>query len=291
MKDRAKDEVLQACWRRIESGESVESIQAQFPDQVETMEGELIAAAWLRQRREIFEPRPGYINASRGRLLAKISQLESSKRSMSKWQVFLFGRRRLSRKVSLVLQFTLALLLLVSAGMSVDSLARAAHTWLPGDSLYPLKTAAERLQLALTPGAAWDARLHIEFAQRRLMEIQALSLESSYEQIPSTVVDFGYHVDQAVLEVNQVAGQDRQQAQTLANQLQIVLSKQGWLVDFLARYAPQHSQADYERVRYISEVGFSAMQDIYLPGSGDLPVIGASTDFGTRAAWARREVG
>jgi hypothetical protein len=47
----------------------------------------------------------------------------------------------------------------------------AAQSSLPGDTLYPVKTAVENLQLAITPGAVAKANLHLKLAQRRIDEV------------------------------------------------------------------------------------------------------------------------
>lgn len=54
----------------------------------------------------------------------------------------------------------------------------ASFDSLPGDALYPVKLATERMQLTIASSSSRRARLHAEFASRRLQEAGELSLSS-----------------------------------------------------------------------------------------------------------------
>lgn len=64
---------------------------------------------------------------------------------------------------------SIAVLILVIAG---GSTVYAAQSSLPGDTLYPVKTGVENLQLAITTSPAVKANLYLKFAQRRVGEVQ-----------------------------------------------------------------------------------------------------------------------
>ena len=53
--------------------------------------------------------------------------------------------------------------------------ASAAGAALPGDALYPIKLDLEQARLSLTTNRVRQAELHLEFAQRRMDEITALT--------------------------------------------------------------------------------------------------------------------
>jgi hypothetical protein len=79
------------------------------------------------------------------------------------------GRSRRRHRVAVVLlAATLGLLLMGGAAVAASGSA------LPGQALYPVKKAVEKVELALTNGPSGRAKLHLEFAQRRLEELQAL---------------------------------------------------------------------------------------------------------------------
>jgi hypothetical protein len=65
-----------------------------------------------------------------------------------------------------------AFALVVSGGLAV---ANASFSSLPGDSMYPVKLAVERLQLSLATNDAQRAKLQVEFAGRRLEEMTELA--------------------------------------------------------------------------------------------------------------------
>ena len=68
----------------------------------------------------------------------------------------------------------LAIAATLSLGMLGFGAVAASASALPGDSLYGVKRAAERLDLAVHGNGGAKARLHLSFAQRRLTELGAL---------------------------------------------------------------------------------------------------------------------
>lgn len=57
-----------------------------------------------------------------------------------------------------------------------SGMVNASFGAVPGDVLYPVKIASEQAQLALTFGDEDKAKLHVEFASRRLQEVTAIAL-------------------------------------------------------------------------------------------------------------------
>ena len=80
-----------------------------------------------------------------------------------------FGRRRPRHRIALVL-IAAAITAILLGGAAVTASASA----LPGEILYPVKRAVERIELVIHSDPASRAQLHIEFAQRRLAELSAL---------------------------------------------------------------------------------------------------------------------
>ena len=64
----------------------------------------------------------------------------------------------------------------------------ASMNSLPGDTLYSLKIATERAQLALTGGADNKAKLQVEFAGRRLEEVSKIAETPSPEKVEKMTV-------------------------------------------------------------------------------------------------------
>jgi hypothetical protein len=186
----------------------------------------------------------------------------------------------------------LAYLFLVSLLVCGGRLSRASLNWMPGDFSYPLKTAIEDLAVLGSPTAAGDARLHIQYAHRRVLEAQALVLEGRYDDIPETVADFSRHVDRAVASVHRLARQDRPQAYRLALELERVLSQQTSMVVLLAGFTPESARPDFERVLTIAEGGVSEVRKFVEEEENDAGriddavVAGAAGVLGAGPIWA-----
>jgi uncharacterized protein DUF5667 len=78
------------------------------------------------------------------------------------------ARSRRRRIATIVLAAAVGLMLLGGTAVAASGSA------LPGDLLYPVKRAVEHVDLALHHGASARAKLHLEFARRRLDELSQL---------------------------------------------------------------------------------------------------------------------
>jgi hypothetical protein len=105
--------------------------------------------------------------------------------------------------------------------------AMAAQSALPGDALYPVKMTIEQTRLSLARSAAVRAQLQLEFAERRLAEIEGLIAEGRYQQVSVATLEYEAYIKNALAELDLVAEVDPPQATELM--LQITQS--------LARYA------------------------------------------------------
>lgn len=221
------------------------------------------AANWLAQRRSALEPRPAFVRASRQRLLARL-RAQGGKRPWlhRHWGDIAWWQHPLAH-------LAMVMLLVASAFLSASRLTLASRAWLPGDLLYPLKPMAEQAALLASLTKEGDAQLHIEFAHRRLIEAQSLVFENRYEQIPAAVADFDRHVSQAVLLVNQMAGDQQDEARSLATDLQQALSGQMGMLILLTNLTPDASQAEFQRLLMISENGVSGIRNVLPPDGGD----------------------
>ncbi len=106
-------------------------------------------------------------------------------------------RHRFALRVATGLAGTLIVSALGTAGT-----VYAAQTSLPGDTLYPVKTTAEQVQLALTLNHEQKAFLHLKLANRRIDEVAALTerrpeadvaapAQAAAEQLDSSVAEMG----------------------------------------------------------------------------------------------------
>jgi hypothetical protein len=262
-----RGEAFQDCLDQLDgTGQSLEAVLAAHPAQAEALRPELETARWLVEGRPDLEPRPGFTGASRARLLERLAE-DPRRTSRSKLHGSFPSLRYPSTWKRYAPRLTLVYLLLLALLFNLGQVSKAALNWLPGDLGYPLKLGFEETALFFSPTAAGDARLHTEFAHRRLLEAQALVFENRFEQIPPTVANFSRQVDLAVHGVGRVARRDRGQAQALALGLERVLSDQELMVKLLSGFTPQPERRDFQQVLIIAEDGVSAVQQVIDSGS------------------------
>ena len=244
------DRVVQKCLELLEQGQAIEDVLSRYPEQAERLRGNLEAAAWLRGQRKTLDVRAGWVSASRSWLEAGVQH--NGRRAWT--------RRALKTSRRLAYVF-LALFIAAYLVLSGSRLAHAAQAWLPGDVLYPLKIGLEKVELLVTFDQDGRARLHIEFARQRLLEMQALIFENRYDQLEGVVNNFDQQVQQAVRGINEVAKDDRTGARNLSLDLQGTLSSQSRFVQFLAEIAPPEAAVQFKRLERISQRGISDLQE------------------------------
>jgi len=87
--------------------------------------------------------------------------------------------------------------IIVAAVVGGSAGAYATSVSLPGSVLYPLKTATEGARLAATPSDAGKAELHIAFAERRIEEMAAISIQGEVAEMPALTDALAQHLEQA----------------------------------------------------------------------------------------------
>jgi hypothetical protein len=220
-------------------------------------------ARWLTEAAPAFEPRPGFVRASRRRLQAQVcSNCGRNPWLMWRWSALYWWQ-------SPTLHVALVVLMVTVIYFNIAGMMQSSRSWLPGDPLYPLKPVVEETRLLLSFSPQRDAELHIEYAHRRLIEVQALVFENRYDEIPATVANFDHHVSRAVLLVDQVAGAQKEQARGLASSLESTLVSQIGMVALLAEMTPEPTHADFKQLLEISTGGVDGIQQILSPDSSD----------------------
>lgn len=95
----------------------------------------------------------------------------------------------------------------------------AASGSVPGDALYPVKIATERVQLRLTTSSEQRAKLHIEFAGRRLEEVGAVQSSAragKSVRVQSALESFRKEIASAQTEINAASKNDPDTASQIA---------------------------------------------------------------------------
>ncbi len=250
--------IFQACLNLVLSGEeTVESVLARHPGLTASHREELEAAAWLNSRARSLDPRPGFVAASRRRLVARIQQ-DAPQPSMAWWRIWLDQLRSPRLAVQLSIISALVLMFIFSANLA----AWASREALPVDAVYPVKLAVEqyRLLVSLTPEG--DAALHIEFAGRRAIEIQAMALAGDFDQIENLTKQFENHVGKATNMLSILSNEKSPRTVELANSLESTLASQTIVLDLLTSVVPDDAKPSIEQALTISEQGIEAAQEI-----------------------------
>ena len=132
----------------------------------------------LKTLKEI-KPRAEWVNSSRELLLSQISaQAENSKTLVGANVWFFFKSAMPSGVLRFVAQpiGVLSVILLFIAGTGILGV-NASKTSLPGDLLYPVKLTSEKVSLSLIINDSKKAEKHLEYAEERVKEMEAVSAQ------------------------------------------------------------------------------------------------------------------
>ncbi len=157
------DDILDICLDRIMvKGDTIEQCLASYPEQAAELEPLLRAALSAVKASSRIESRPEFQRLAKHRLL---SAIEEKRKKRVEHRMPLWGWQR-RWAVALV-----AVLVLILAGVGTVT---ASASSLPGDTLYPVKTATEKVQGFFTFGSEAKANFYMKLAQRRLDELKSL---------------------------------------------------------------------------------------------------------------------
>jgi hypothetical protein len=161
----------------------------------------------------------------------------------------------------------LAILMVLAAFLfgGVGITAYAASSSLPGDALYPLKTTVETLRAGWTLDSASRARLYMEFAARRLVEIQSLMDSDRHQDIPRATREFERDVQRAMDATVRLSQTDPRQAMALNAELAIALRVYNDILNALIASTPLDSQPALQSAIDASQTA----ADVLLAGQND----------------------
>ncbi|MGB2583848.1 MAG: DUF5667 domain-containing protein, partial [Dehalococcoidia bacterium] len=190
MMNRGFDDILDACLDRItQKGDSIEQCLESYPEQAGELEPLLRAALSVKDVSSI-EPRTEFQRMAKARLLSAVAAKKEKE-----------GRRRLPLW-SWQQRWAVALAVVLALVMMGGGTVAASTNSLPGDVLYPVKTTTERVQAFFTFGKEAKANLCMRFAERRIVEIEALAERE--RNIPESVLSvMNAETDRAIALANQ----------------------------------------------------------------------------------------
>ena len=153
----------------------------------------------------------------------------------------------------------------LSSGSALTVLA--AQSALPGDALYPVKTTLEQTRLSLAQGGANRAQLQLEFAERRLGEIEGLIAEGRYNNISAATLEFETYIKNAIAELDTVSRADPARAASLMLQISETLSRYAVTLGSMLSSVPEPVRAEMQHA--IQTIQSVSGQDENANGNGN----------------------
>lgn len=251
------ENVLAACLDQVvaQPGD-VEAVLAQYPQWANELRPLLESALWISTRAVSLNPRPGFVAASRQRLVNEIRKPVAR----ISWSEKIFGTWHKELFVPVLATFVLFFFFFsFKAG---QSLSKSAASALPGDRLYPVKTALEDAQLAASWTKEGDARLYMQFASRRVDEIEQLLLEGETGHIQEAVARYERQVRPAIELTEDVAAADPEQGVALTAWTANMLAEQADGLAMIANFSPAVVQPDLEQIMAVNLSGRETVQEI-----------------------------
>jgi hypothetical protein len=188
-------QIIESGIAAILSGQAtLEEVLAAHPAQADELRGELAGALWLVARQAEVAARPGFVSASRKRVLERI-QAEADGQGVRRAFFGFAWPRRLAFQW---LAAAVVVLVLVFGTGGAVSLAQSA---LPGEELYAVKRAAEQVAYTVTLDSVDRVALSTQFTDRRLEEANGLIAKGDYPSAESSLQDYeqGVHNTLALL--------------------------------------------------------------------------------------------
>lgn len=271
---------LDICLDRIlKDKATIDSVLAGYPLLADELRPQLEAALWLTIQKSNTDPSPEFVSASPQRLMKRI-QLESQAQKQKKQQFPSFWQNLFTSK-KFALQFGLAIIVIFSTVLFGSTAALAAQNAIPGEILYPLKTSLETIQLTITTSPVKEAQLHIQYADRRLTELQSLGALEDYDNFDNVINNMNEHVTQALQGLQSQSMVNPEQTKDLAEKMQRSLSWQEQTLASLKSKAPLKNQEALQSAVNFSSQAMGITQNVIISISPEMAATLTSTNTAT----------
>ena len=238
------EKIFQECLEAAQRGESVEQVVSGYPRYAKELLQRLETVEWLEENTAVFAARPGYISASRERLVDRLKRESDAEatRPHDVQALKAFQKKKFWRALNLVSVMVLIMTFIIVGRQGYSF----AETALPGDALYGVKMLGEQVRLEATHDPAMKAELHVDFAGRRCSEIVELIFEGRFEYLTPTSANLKEHVRQADGLLSGLKASDPSLSNTLSEQLESTFTTQNLLLDLLIQSVPQDARLGVE---------------------------------------------
>jgi hypothetical protein len=206
---------------------------------------------------------PELVAKGRERFLAELEGLPAARVPESRgWLAGLFGSRNpggnsvriFNQKFALSTILALVVVAIMLFG-GASATAFASQSSLPGDALYPLKMGLEQTQISLANDAYIQAKLHLEFAQRRMDEITELLRQGRSSDVEFASNEFEYYIQQAMEATQTVMTSDPERGAELSSLVSQALLDYAVALKAVLLEAPDPVKPVVEKALLISQDG------------------------------------
>lgn len=189
------EDILNECLERIFKGESIETCLNAYPEQASKLEPLLKTSLVLMRKSAAIQPDAEYKARAQYQLQAMFYAKQEKAEKRARIPVW---RRKWAVAMTTVLVVLLA---------GIGTVAASASA-LPDDALYPVKLAAEQVRVTVAFSDVDEAKLHLQFAERRAEEMTEMARQGKSDKISMLTEQIARHVDEVgVMEKTQRVGE------------------------------------------------------------------------------------
>jgi len=260
--DRDEQEISQIIETGLESiltgAATLEQVLAEHPGQAEEIRGELEGALWLISRRQEVEARPGFVAASRKRVIERIKAEANGQSARRSFFGFAWPQRLAYQWIVTII---VAMILLTGTG----SMLTVSQNSLPGEDLYSVKRAAEQMAYTVTLDNVDRVELSAQFTDRRLAEAKMLIDKGQYTSVESTLQDYEQGITQTLALLNQVSGQSSSEVEEVAANVKQNFDQNGRELKAIADQVPMNVRVKnrVRRAEMVSRDGAAMANTVY----------------------------
>lgn len=253
------EEALQICLDLVYSGQATaEAAIASYPEHASQLRELIEAAIWLQNQRAAVAPRPGFVPASRARLVNRIRHSQAVPQPVS-WLPRTIEWLGLSWK-ALARQAAVATMVLAGLLLISNALLITVSNSLPGEGWYSAKLASEQVQLAFAWTPLDEAQLQMGFAERRANEINELILENHYGQVSGAISRYEQQIQVTTQALAGAATASPQETMALTRLYENSLAEQQMMLHILASAAPPETRDSLDRALQATSSQITSVQ-------------------------------
>jgi len=177
------EDIFNECVEQILKGESIEDCFKAHPEQASELEPLLKTAFAFIRKSSAIQPAPEF----KARVYSRLQAMFYDRQEKAQRRVRIpIWHRKWALAMTAILGFLL---------IGVGTVAASAYV-LPDESLYAVKLAGEQVRLTLAFSDMDKAKLHIQFAERRAVEIAEMGSQGKGDEISVLIEQFANHLGQ-----------------------------------------------------------------------------------------------